>query len=328
MIQSNSSCAKFKQVYYGIKWAHNILGFRDPLKSPLLIALSNAAKRMLSKPVCKKEPIKPWHPQKLVKLLGGKNASLLDLRLLTMCLVGFAGFFRFSELINIRRNDIIFYGKYLKIFKERSKTDKYRKGTWIFIAKTCRKTCPVSILRNTWRVWNSLLPPMITFLKLLLQEKEEWVYSKKHKNAALILPARKIVLEASEKIRLPRNKFGLPSLRSGGATSAANIGVKDRLFKKHGRWKSEKAKDGYIKHNIRELLHVSANLGISVGLPSISLILPIARPLVTCILQPSTKPCLKNLFVFFFAPVLSFKTDLGLVIVHKFVVRVWMVPHE
>ena len=73
---------------------------------------------------------------------------------------------------------------------------------------------------------------------------------------------RKIVLEAFEKIGLPRNKFGLHSLRSGGATSAANIGVKDRLFKKQGCWKSEKAKDGYIKHSIRELVHVSANPGI------------------------------------------------------------------
>ena len=59
MIQSNSSYAKFKQVYYGVEWAHNILGLRDPLKSPLLIALGNGAKRTLSKPVCKKEPIKP-----------------------------------------------------------------------------------------------------------------------------------------------------------------------------------------------------------------------------------------------------------------------------
>ena len=148
MIQSNSCYAKFKQVCYEVKWAHNILGFRDSLNSPLLIALSNAAKRTLSKPVCKKEPIKPWHLQKLVKLFGGKNASLLDLRRLTICLVDFAGFFRFSELVNIRRNDIIFYGKYLKIFIERSKTDKYRKGTWIFIAKACRKTSPVSILRK------------------------------------------------------------------------------------------------------------------------------------------------------------------------------------
>ena len=263
MIQSNSSYAKFKQVYYGIKWTHNILGLRDPLKSPLLIALSNAAKRMLPKPVCKKEPIKPWHLQKLVKLFGGKNALLLDLRLLTMCLVGFAGFFRFSELINIRRNDIIFYGKYLKIFIERSKTDKYRKGTWIFIAKTCRKTCPVSILRKYLKSLN-LSPSSNDYIfKAFCYRKKKNEYTPKNTKKPLSYSqTRKIVLEAFEKIGLPRNKFGLHSLRSGGATSAANIGVKDRLFKKHGRWKSEKAKDGYIKHNIGELLHVSANLGI------------------------------------------------------------------
>jgi hypothetical protein len=39
-------------------------------------------------------------------------------------------------------------------------------------------------------------------------------------------------------------------LRSGGATAAAAAGIDDRLFKKHGRWKSDKAKDGYVKENI------------------------------------------------------------------------------
>ena len=57
MIQSNSFYVKFKQVYYGVERAHNILGLRDPLKSPLLIALGNGPKRTLPKPVCKKEPI-------------------------------------------------------------------------------------------------------------------------------------------------------------------------------------------------------------------------------------------------------------------------------
>ena len=40
--------------------------------------------------------------------------------------------------------------------------------------------------------------------------------------------------------------FGMHSLRAGGATAAANAGIPDRLFKRHGRWKSETAKDGYI----------------------------------------------------------------------------------
>ena len=60
-----------------------------------------------------------------------------------------------------------------------------------------------------------------------------------------------------------KSDFGLHSLRSGGATAAAAAaGVSDRLFKKHGRWKSEKAKDGYVHENIDEILSLSKHLGI------------------------------------------------------------------
>jgi hypothetical protein len=41
-------------------------------------------------------------------------------------------------------------------------------------------------------------------------------------------------------------------LRSGGVTAAATAHVEDRLFKKRGRWKTDRAKDDYIKENISE----------------------------------------------------------------------------
>jgi len=44
-------------------------------------------------------------------------------------------------------------------------------------------------------------------------------------------------------------EFGL---RAGGVTAAANAGVPDRVFKKHGRWRSESAKDGYIEDSVSE----------------------------------------------------------------------------
>jgi hypothetical protein len=64
-----------------------------------------------------------------------------------------------------------------------------------------------------------------------------------------------------------RSRFGLHSLRSGGATTAANAtaanaGVNDRLFKKHGRWRSENAKDGYVREDLPSLLSVSKSLNI------------------------------------------------------------------
>jgi hypothetical protein len=57
-------------------------------------------------------------------------------------------------------------------------------------------------------------------------------------------------------------KYALHSLRSGGATTAANLGISDRLFKKHGRWRSETAKDEYIKDSLKDRLIVSENIGL------------------------------------------------------------------
>ena len=71
-----------------------------------------------------------------------------------------------------------------------------------------------------------------------------------------------IVLEGLKEIGLNPKQFGLHSLRAGGATSAANNGVPDRLFKRHGRWRSENANDGYVKDDLRSLLSVSLSLGI------------------------------------------------------------------
>ena len=66
----------------------------------------------------------------------------------------------------------------------------------------------------------------------------------------------------SEILGLDKKKSGLHSLRSGGATAAATAGVDDRLFKKHGRWKTDHAKDGYVKENILDRLSVTKTLGI------------------------------------------------------------------
>ena len=57
----------------------------------------------------------------------------------------------------------------------------------------------------------------------------------------------------------PEN-FGLHSLRSSGASAAANNGISDRLISKQGRWSSEKARNGYIKDSVVKRLTVSNTL--------------------------------------------------------------------
>ena len=50
----------------------------------------------------------------------------------------------------------------------------------------------------------------------------------------------------SEITSTPEN-FGVHSLRSGGASAAANNGILDRLISKQGRWSSEKARKVILK---------------------------------------------------------------------------------
>ena len=57
-------------------------------------------------------------------------------------------------------------------------------------------------------------------------------------------------------------QFGLHSLRAGGAMAAANAEIPDWLFKHHGRWKSDNAKDGYIEDSTDKQPAVSRGIGL------------------------------------------------------------------
>ena len=53
---------------------------------------------------------------------------------------------------------------------------------------------------------------------------------------------------------------GIHSLRASGATAADRARVNDRIRKRHGRLKSENAKDGYVDDTLEERLSVSQAL--------------------------------------------------------------------
>ena len=86
---------------YGLKSFHDLAGQPDPCNSPVAIQLLESAKRILSVPVKKKEPVTPEVIQHLVAYYDSASASLADLRLLALCVLGYAGFFRFNELVPI-----------------------------------------------------------------------------------------------------------------------------------------------------------------------------------------------------------------------------------
>ena len=66
---------------------------------------------------------------------------------MTMCILGFCSFTRFSQIINLCRSDISFEGMYMKLFIEKTKIDVYREVNWIYIVKPTGNLCPVKHYR-------------------------------------------------------------------------------------------------------------------------------------------------------------------------------------
>ena len=59
---------------------------------------------------------------------------------------------------------------------------------------------------------------------------------------------------------LDAKEYGLHSLRSGGATTAAALGIPDRLLQRQGGWRTAKAKNNYILESRSALLHVTKKM--------------------------------------------------------------------
>ena len=70
-------------------------------------------KRLLSRPVNKKEPITVDILEKIVDLYGTNLQNVSDLRICILCLMGFSGFCRCSELAEIRLRNLVFKEKVL-----------------------------------------------------------------------------------------------------------------------------------------------------------------------------------------------------------------------
>ena len=61
--------------------------------------------------------------KKIIDKFAAEGASLKDLTIAALCTLGFACFFRFSELSNILCKHIVFLEDHMKIFVPHSKTD-------------------------------------------------------------------------------------------------------------------------------------------------------------------------------------------------------------
>ena len=137
----------------------------------------------------------------------------------------------------------------MNVYIASSKTDQYREGQLVPIASTGSLTCPVAMLRM-YRV--------LTQQPMCATKKGE---SLRAKGSLSYTRIRELVLAKFKKLGYKAIDYGLHSFRAGGATSAVNCpDLPEGLFKCHGRWRSERGKEGYVKDLLAKRLKVSKSL--------------------------------------------------------------------
>ena len=215
-------------------------------------------RRILAKRTKKKEPVTAQNLRDIIR--NTDMSDLTSVRTAAVCLLSFAAFLRFDELTKLNCNDVKFYDGSMALMIRGSKTDQYRQGDEVLVSATETDTCPVAITRRYIELGDvDLSSPEPFFRGIVVTKKGQCL---RPQGRLSYTRTQELVREAIQKAGLAVQMYGLHRLRAGGATAAANAGVPDRAFKRHGRWKSETAKDGYVKDSTEYRLSVSKQLGL------------------------------------------------------------------
>ena len=257
--ETSGSKAAVETAVHATAWSHELAGIPPPSDSPLVQATLKGLQRQLAKPVVKKQPVTVKMLQDIVASLGGRP-TLSEIRLAAAALLAFSAFLRYDELAKLRCCDIKFQVDCMFVHISSSKTDKFREGACIPVARTWSDTCPVAMLQRYMEA--AQLEPQSTgrlFRGITVTKAGE----KLRKVGSLSYTSlRELLLKKLGELGYDKSQFSPHSLRAGGATCAANAGVQDRLFKRHGRWLSDTAKDGYVKDSKDNMLSVTRKLGL------------------------------------------------------------------
>ena len=258
ILQTARTAAPLNCFLAAIAWAHEKAGVDDPTQSPMVRQVANGARRILAAPIRKKKPLTSKDIKAIVDHFLSAEVDISDLQVVTLIVLGFASFLRWDELSRLTPDCFQFFPTHLSVFIEQRKNDALREGHWVFVARTHSPTCPVSLLERFLRE-GSHSDSQPLFCKV----------GRRKSGVGYLRPARMTYSRARElvsncfaAIGLQASSYGLHSLRAGGASAAANAGVPDRLFRRHGGWKSESAKDGYLQESLSDLLRVSRSLDL------------------------------------------------------------------
>ena len=159
-------------------------------------------------------------------------------------------------MLDLRAKDIVFAAEHLEIAVRKSKTDQYRQGNIVYIAKTNGPACPHSLLSRLYLL-TGIQPrsEAYIFRPLTSLAQSQSGKSNKTKNKPISYTrCREIVKETLAGVGENPEYYSTHSLRAGGATAIAESvkGMPDggRLLRLQGCWKTDSSRDMYIKDSL------------------------------------------------------------------------------
>ena len=208
-LAASSKFSTLKRRIASISVIHKIKGHYLDTKHPIIMENLHGIKRVRGTNQKAKKPILINDLKMIInKIDEVKQSETKKFRDKAIILIGFAGGFRRSELVNIDYEDLDFVNEGVKIFIKRSKTDQSGEGMIKAIPYFENQSyCPVKKLKD-WINSNQI--------------NSGKIFQLSDKSIALII--KKYVLLSG----LDPNKYGGHSLRSGFATSAAEFGAEER----------------------------------------------------------------------------------------------------
>ena len=168
------------------------------------------------------------------------------IRFLYILLIGYAGFLRADELLNMSISDIIISPEHMQITVPKRKNDQFREGHSLYLNRSGKVTCPVAITEKLL----ALLPKSDTSLPLIRRIVNSKSTQKFHEKKGV---SYSTIRDDFKKFLKPFvsdvRAFGLHSIKSGAASNPDCRSLNDRLLDRHARWKSSASKHRYIKYS-------------------------------------------------------------------------------
>jgi hypothetical protein len=252
---------------------HWFFGQDSPTQHPLCDLVRETSRRLLVAEPLQRDPISADDVRKLIDAFATPSSPLRDLMHVTVFALMYAGFLRFDDAahISVHKDLMLFEPTHVSLFLSRSKTDQHMDGTWVVVAATAGRYCPVALLRRLLSEGGYQREPShpLEDVGPLLRAMAPGGGALKRKTGSLADPIPSLgysslldrCKEMCKAVGISKS-VGLHSFRIGGATEAAAAGVPDRLFKRHGRWATDSSKERYVRESLQNVLMVSQALGL------------------------------------------------------------------